>query len=131
MLRDEPGRLRPAHAQRGLSGDVVDEALAADERRRATIVEFEQLRGEQKALGRQIPQATGEEKQALLDRTKALSAEVKKAEAAQGEAEAAYRESALAIPNPAADEAPAGGEDDFTVIEEIGTPRDFAAEGFE
>jgi seryl-tRNA synthetase len=131
MLRDEPERLRAAQAKRGLSGDVVDQALAADERRRATIVEFERLRGEQKALGRQIPQATGEEKQALLDRTKTLSADVKRAEAAQGEADAAYREAVLAIPNPAADEAPAGGEDDFTVIEEIGTPRDFAAEGFE
>ncbi len=131
MLRDEPDRLRAAQAKRGLSSDVVDEALAADERRRATIVEFERLRGEQKTLGRQIPQATGEERQALLDRTKVLSAEVKKAEAAQGEADAAYRESVLAIPNPAADEAPAGGEDDFTVLEEIGTPRDFAAEGFE
>jgi seryl-tRNA synthetase len=131
MLRDEPERLRAAQAKRGLSGDVVDEALAADERRRATIVQFERLRGEQKALGRQIPQATGEERQALLDRTKTLSGEVKKAEAAQGEADAAYREAVLAIPNPAADEAPAGGEDDFTVIEEIGTPRDFAAEGFE
>jgi seryl-tRNA synthetase len=131
MLRDEPDRLRAAQLKRGLSADVVDEALAADERRRSTIVEFERLRGEQKTLGRQIPQATGQEKQDLLDRTKALSAEVKRAEAAQGDAEAAYREAVLKIPNPAADEAPAGGEDDYTVIEEIGTPRDFAAEGFE
>ncbi len=56
---------------------------------------------------------------------------MKKAEAAQAEAEAAYRERVLAIPNPAADEAPAGGEDDYVVLEHVGTPRDFAAEGFE
>ena len=37
----------------------------------------------------------------------------------------------MAIPNPAAEEAPAGGEDDFVVLEQVGTPRDFAAEGFE
>ena len=37
----------------------------------------------------------------------------------------------LAIPNPAAEEAPAGGEDDYVVLEEVGTPRDFDAEGFE
>jgi seryl-tRNA synthetase len=36
-----------------------------------------------------------------------------------------------AIPNPAADETPAGGEDDFVVLETVGVPRDFAAEGFE
>ena len=37
----------------------------------------------------------------------------------------------LSIPNPAAEEAPPGSEDDFVVLEEVGTPRDFAAEGAE
>ncbi len=130
LLRDDPDRLRAAQRKRGLSPDVVDEALAADERRRGAIVEFERLRGEQKAMGKQIAAAKGEEKQALLDRTKTLSAEVKQAEAAQTAADEAYRTCVLAIPNPAAEQAPAGGEDDFVVLEEVGTPRDFTAEGF-
>jgi seryl-tRNA synthetase len=131
LLRDDPDRIRAAQAKRGLSAEVVDVALAADEQRRAAIAAFESLRGEQKALGKQVARAKGEEKQALLERTKALAGDVKKAEAAQGEAEEAYRAAMLSIPNPAADEAPAGGEDDFVVLEEVGTPRDFAAEGFE
>ena len=109
LLRDDPDRIRAAQTKRGMSTDVVDHALAADEQRRAAIVAFEGLRGEQKTLGRQIPKASGEEKQTLLQRTKALSGEVKKAEAAQSEAEAAYRSTLMAIPNPAAEEAPAGG----------------------
>ena len=120
-----------AQAKRGLPSDVVDEALAADERRRSSIAEFERLRAEQKQLGKQIAQAKGEDKQELLERTKSLSADVKKAEAAQSEADQAYRDLVMTIPNVAADEAPEGGEDDFVVLEEIGTPRDFAAEGFE
>jgi seryl-tRNA synthetase len=131
LLRDDPDLVRAAQTKRGLSAAVVDDALAADERRRSTIVEFERLRAEQKSLGKQIPKAQGEEKQALLARTKTLSADVKKAEAAQTEAEEAYRACLMAIPNPAAEEAPAGGEDDYVVLEEVGTPRDFAAEGFE
>jgi seryl-tRNA synthetase len=131
LLRDDPDLVRAAQTKRGLSADVVDDALAADERRRSTIVEFERLRAEQKSLGKQIPQAQGEEKQALLARTKTLSADVKKAEAAQTEAEEAYRSCLMAIPTPAALEAPAGGEDDYVVLEEVGTPRDFAGEGFE
>ena len=131
LLRDDSDLVRAAQTKRGLSADVVDDALAADERRRSTIVEFERLRAEQKSLGKQIPKAHGEEKQALLARTKTLSADVKKAEAAQTEAEEAYRSCLMAIPNPAAIEAPAGGEDDYVVLEEVGTPRDFAAEGFE
>ena len=131
LLRDDPDRLRAAQAKRGLSPDAVDRAVAADEQRRAAIVEFERLRAEQKQLGAQIPKAQGEENQALLVRTKELSAAVKEAESAQAAAEEAYREAIKAIPNPAADEAPAGGEDDYVVLEHVGTPRDFAAEGFE
>src|SRR3954452_23202877 len=125
LLRDDPDRIRAAQAKRGLSADLVDVALEADARRRSAIVEFESLRGEQKQLSKQIPAAQGEEKQALLARTKGLSTEVKRAEQTQAEAEAAYRDAVMAIPNPAADEAPAGGEDDYVVIEHVGEPRQF------
>src|SRR3954469_4660846 len=125
LLREDPDRIRAAQVKRGLSADVVDEALAADERRRSTIVEFERLRGEQKTLGKQIPKAGGDERQALLERTRTLSAEVKKAESAQADAEDAYRAVLMSIPNPAAEEAPSGGEDDYVVLEEVGTSRVF------
>jgi seryl-tRNA synthetase len=112
VLRDDPDSLRAAQEKRGLSGDVVDRALEADSARRTAIAEFERLRGEQKQLGKLIPQAQGEEKAELLARTKALAADVKTAEAAQGDAERDWRDAIYAIPNPAADESPAGGEDD-------------------
>jgi seryl-tRNA synthetase len=131
ILRDHPDLVRAAQAKRGLSDAVVDEALAADTQRRRSIADFEAKRGEQKTLGKQIPQAKGDERQALLARTKELAAEVKAAEAAQTEAEEAWQAAVLSIPNLAAAETPAGGEDDFVVLETIGTPRDFAADGFE
>jgi seryl-tRNA synthetase len=131
VLRDDPDRVRAAQAKRGLSADVVDRALAADAARRAAIADYEALRAEQKQLGKLIPKAAPEEKDALLVRTKALAADVKAAEAAQGEAETAWHDAIYAIPNIAADEAPAGGEENFVVLETHGTPRDFATEGFE
>jgi seryl-tRNA synthetase len=131
VLRDDPDRVRAAQAKRGLSADVVDRALSADTARRAAIGAFEAKRAEQKQLGKLIPQAQGDEKQALLAQTKTLAAEVKEAEAAQVAAEAEWHDALCSIPNLAADEVPAGGEDDFVVLETIGTPRDFAAEGFE
>ncbi|WP_109505355.1 serine--tRNA ligase [Nocardioides speluncae] len=131
LLRDEPDRVRAAQAKRGLSDDVVDRALSADSARRAAIVEFERFRGEQKQLGKLIPKATGDEKVALLEQTKKLAASVKEAEAAQAAAEEEWSTALRSIPNVAADETPAGGEDDFVILETVGTPRDFAAEGFE
>ncbi len=131
ILRDEPDRVRASQAKRGASADVVDRALEADAARRAAISTFEEKRAEQKAFGKKVAQASGEEKQALLEQVKQLSAEVKELEAAQATAEEAWTSALKAIPNVVADEAPSGGEDDFVVLEEVGTPRDFAAEGFE
>ncbi len=65
------------------------------------------------------------------DRTRAVASQVKVAEAAQQEAEATFTTAMSLMPNLAAPEAPAGGEDDYVVLEHVGTPRDFEAEGFE
>lgn len=130
ILRDEPDRVRAAQAKRGLSDDVVDRALTADRSRRDAIATYETKRAEQKQLGALIPKAQGEEKQQLLAQTKTLAAEVKESEAARVAAEEEWNAALESIPNLAAEETPAGGEDDFVVIEHIGTPRDFAAEGF-
>src|SRR3546814_18521869 len=91
ILRDEPDRVRAAQAKRGLSDEVVDRALAADEGRRRSIVEFEEKRAEQKKLGKLIPKAAPEEKADLLARTKVLAADVKAAEAPPGEAEVEWK----------------------------------------
>ncbi len=50
---------------------------------------------------------------------------------AQSAAEEDWQAALSGIPNLASEHAPAGGEEDFVVLEHIGTPRDFAAEGFE
>lgn len=125
ILRDEPDRVRAAQAQRGLSGDAVDRALAADTARREAIAAFESKRAEQKSRGKDVAKAQGEEKQALLAEVKQLAAAVKSAETAQSAAEAEWDAALKAIPNLAAPEAPAGGEDDFALIEHVGTPREF------
>jgi seryl-tRNA synthetase len=131
ILRNDPDRVRSAQERRGLSSDVVDLAVSADRRRRDAIADFERLRAEQKALGKEIPRADAARKQELLAQTKTLAAEVKAAESAQAEAEQRYQELVRTIPNLAAEEAPAGGEDDYVVLEHVGEPRDFAVEGFE
>ncbi len=128
VLRDEPDRVRAAQAKRGLSDAVVDRALAADAARRQAIGDYEAKRGEQKRLGKQLAGlkgAQGEEKQDLLARTKALAGDVKAAEAAQAAAEAEWQAALLSIPNLAAEESPAGGEDDFVLLETVGTPAEF------
>ena len=90
LLRTDPDGIRRSEIARGGSGEVVDRLLAADEARRANIQAFETMRAEQKDLGKQVAQASGDEKAALLSRTKQLSADVKTAQATADEAGATY-----------------------------------------
>ncbi|GAA2836053.1 serine--tRNA ligase [Kribbella solani] len=131
LLRENPDAVRAALTKRGESTDLVDRILVADSERRSSISAFEALRAEQKSLGKQVAQAKGDERAALLERTKTVAVDVKANEAAAKEAEQRFDELAKSLPNLVSDEAPVGGEDDFVVVEEVGKPRDFAAEGFE
>lgn len=131
ILREDPDAVRAAQRRRGEPTELVDELIRADEQRRSTIKTFEAVRGEQKNLGKLIPKAQGDEKQELLVRAKELSQQVKDAEAAQADAAESFERLMKALPNLASADAPEGGEDDFVVLDTVGTPRDFAAEDFE
>ena len=131
LLRDQPDTVRASQRARGEDESLVDAVLDADARRRAALLEFEGRRAEQKAFGKQVAGAKGEEKAALVAQAKQLAEQVK---ALQAEADAAQAElDALLwrIPNVVVDGVPVGGEDDFVEVKRVGTPRDFAAEGFE
>ena len=131
LLRTDPDRIKRSQVARGESTELVDQLVSADEARRAAIVEFETLRAEQKDLGKQVARAKGEEKAAVLARTKELAAQVKAAQATADESGAAFETLFKQLPNLVIDGVPTGGEDDLYVIETVGTPRDFAAEGIE
>jgi seryl-tRNA synthetase len=130
VLRADPDRVKASQRARGESETIVDEALAADATRRSSIAAYEGLRAEQKELGKRIPKASPEERTALLARTKELADQVKKAEAAEKDAAAAFDLLHKAVPNLIIDGVPVGGEEDYVVLEERGTIRDFGAEGF-
>jgi seryl-tRNA synthetase len=131
LLRDDPDRVRASQRARGEDPVLVDALLAADEQRRTSLTRFQSLRAEQKAFGKQVASASGDERAALVEKAQALAAEVKAAEAEVNDAEAALARLQLEISNVIEDGVPAGGEDDYVVLEHVGRPRDFAAEGFE
>ena len=122
LLRDEPDVVRASQRVRGADESLVDALLSADAARRAAVSSADTLRAEQKAASREVSQATPEERPAVLARAKSLADGVKAAEADLAIADAAVRAAHLAIPNVVEDGAPAGGEDDFVVLDTIGTP---------
>jgi seryl-tRNA synthetase len=131
LVRETPDVVRASQKARGEDPGVVDAILAADEARRSSLGEFERLRAEQKSFGKRVAQAAGGEKAALVAAMKDTATRVKQL---QGDAEA--REAELdgllrTVGNLIVDGVPTGGEDDYTVRETVGAPRDFAAEGFD
>jgi seryl-tRNA synthetase len=130
VLRTDPERVRASQRARGEDPTLVDALLSADEARRGAVVRFDTLRNEQKLLGKQIPKAAGEDRATLLAQAKKLAEDVKAAESDQSEADAQLKRLQLALSNVIEDGVPEGGEDDFVVLEVLGKPRDFAAEGF-
>lgn len=124
-LRETPDRLRASQRARGEDEKIVDRLLDLDERRRSALSGFESLRAEQKSVSKSVSRAAGADREQILSRAKELSGQVKEAEA-EAERLAAELDTLLAsVPNVIEDGAPAGGEDDYVVLEEIGAPPSF------
>ncbi|MGV9598717.1 serine--tRNA ligase [Streptosporangium sandarakinum] len=124
-LREDPDRLRASQRARGEDDSVVEKLLDLDERRRGALSRFEALRAEQKSIGKSVSRASGEEKTALLDRAKDLSAQVKSAEAEAEKLAGELEELLYTVPNLVEEGAPEGGEDDYIVLEEVGEKPSF------
>jgi seryl-tRNA synthetase len=88
------------------------------------------VRAEQNALSKSVGAAKGDEKTALLEKAKTLASQVKEADVKKSEAESQARIELMNLSNLIDPAAPVGGEADFKVLEEIGSPRDFGKEGF-
>ncbi|MGH9093758.1 MAG: serine--tRNA ligase, partial [Acidimicrobiales bacterium] len=122
LVRDDPDRVRGSQRARGEDPATVDALLEADEQRRAAVATADDLRAEQKTLGRKVGQAGPDERSALLEHAKHFADEVKAAEAEQALADDVLRAAHQAVSNLIIDGVPPGGEDDFRLLETVGEP---------
>ena len=124
VLREDADAVRRSQRSRGEDPALVDVLIGADAARRSAIAAADSLRAEQKAASKGVGAASAADRPALLESAKELAAEVKRAEARQAEAEAAFATAHMAVPNVIIDGVPAGGEDDYVVLEVVGEPRE-------
>jgi seryl-tRNA synthetase len=120
LVREHPDVVRASQRARGADESLVDALLAADEARREAVRRADDLRAAQKAASQAVKKATPEERPAVLERAKALAAEVKEAEEAQRAADAALRAAHLGVANVVHDGVPPGGEDDAVTLRTVG-----------
>ena len=125
FLRDNPDVVRASQKGRGEDTTIVDKVLVSDEARRLAITEFEALRAEQNTLSKAVAGAKGKEKETLLERGKTLATKVKEADNKRAECESVTKNLIMQLSNILDPAAPIGKEEDFVVIEHVGTPRVF------
>lgn len=145
ILRTDPDRIRESQRRRGEDVTLVDRLIEADSAKRVAQAKFDELRNSQKLIGKEIGPLQGALKKASDDTAKAaaqaeldalmakatdLAERTKAAEAAANEQAEATDALWLQLSNLVNLDAPVGGEDAFVILEHVGTPRDFAVEGF-
>ncbi len=121
LLRADPDVVRASLVARGDDPSVVDAALTADQARRDAISAFEKLRAEQNAHGKLVAAAPKEEKATLVAAAQVLSERVKAAEKLASEADEEFTRVAGSIGNIIIDGVPAGAEDNFVTLREVGS----------
>jgi seryl-tRNA synthetase len=127
-IREDPESYRSGLARRNL-GDVVDEILSLDQRRRELTAEVEELRAEQNRAGKAIGAAEGEEKGRLIEEVGKVSARLKELEPELERADAELSELLAKTPNVPHESAPDGfTEEDAVEVRSIGERPSF---GFE
>ncbi len=122
-IREDPGLARAALERRGVA-EALDELLALDTRRRELLPEVEGRRAEQNKASDEIAAAKreGGDASEVIERMKAVSADLKRMQAELTEVEERRDELAATLPNLPHPDAPDGGEEDAATLREVGEP---------
>ena len=140
FVRSNPQIVKDSQTARGESPAFVDSFLEQDQLWRNLTVEVDNLRAEQKSLSKEIGNLKGKQKSAhsaaidkeleeITIKGTDLSNKISSLTTKQDEVKIQADLAMGSISNLVQLEAPVGGEKDFKVIETIGKPKDFAAEG--
>jgi seryl-tRNA synthetase len=140
FVRNNPQIVKDSQSARGENPALVDEFLKNDQLWRNLTVEVDNLRAEQKSLSKEIGNLKGQQKSSpgpevdkqldvLTKKGTELSDNISALATKQEEVKKLADKAMSGISNLVHKDAPIGEEKDFKVMETIGKPRDFNAEG--
>jgi seryl-tRNA synthetase len=140
FVRNNPQIVKDSQSARGENPALVDEFLKNDQLWRNLTVEVDNLRAEQKSLSKEIGNLKGQQKSSpapevdkqldvLTKKGTELSDNIASLTTKQEEVKKLADKAMSGISNLVHKDAPIGEEKDFKIVETIGKPRDFSAEG--
>jgi seryl-tRNA synthetase len=125
LLRENPDAIKASQRARGNDESIVDDAVQADATWRKCLQEYESLRAGQNAAAKLVGGASKEDRPALIQAGQVLAEKVKAALEIANGAEVHLNTLIWKIENVVIEGIPAGGEENFTVIKEVGTKQTF------
>jgi len=99
-LRARPDYYKMSTEAKNADASVIDLAISLDDKRKAARMEFDELRAEQNRLSKEIPTADAAKKAELMEKSKAISGQIKELDTVATDAEKAFAEAVSNIPNP-------------------------------
>ncbi len=140
FVRNNPQIVKDSQSARGENPALVDEFVRNDQLWRNLTFEVDNLRSEQKSLSKEIGNLKGQQKTSpgpeiekqldvLTKKGTELSDNIASLTSKQEEIKKLADKAMYGISNLVHKDAPIGEEKDFKVVETIGKPRDFNAEG--
>lgn len=114
LLREEPDVVRAALARRGADG-LLDDVLAADAQRREIVHRVDDLKHEQNVISKQMARSSPEERESMLEKARALKADIEALEPQLRDADEALEMVAAGLPNLPHESVPDGLSDDDNV----------------
>lgn len=118
FIRDNTNLVKQNCKNRNVKVDI-DRLIEVDELRRAKIGEVEDLRASRKAGSKGKP--TSEE----IERMRTVGEQIKQKDDELAAIESEYADLMMRVPNLTHPDSPIGNEEDYTVLETIGTPPEF------
>lgn len=128
FLRENPAAIKASQRARGRDESIVDKALELDTKRRKALADYETLRAEQNAHSKLVASAPKEEKAKLVASASELSSKVKAANETSNSSAEDLDKVLFDIENVVLEGVPAGGEEDYVVIKEVGAKPSFSFE---
>jgi seryl-tRNA synthetase len=128
LIRTNPDVVRQGIEKRGQNASVLDQLLAADERRRSLLVEVETLKAERNRVSSEIAKVKAAKGDAseMIAAMRTVGDRIRGLEEQTREAEAETERLALLIPNLPDESVPAGdAEEQNVIVREWGEPRRF------
>ena len=128
VLREHPDAAKAGAVKKHMPdrAGAVDRALALDGELRALTPRLDAMRSEQKAGGKQLGKLSAEEREAFLDKQKALKAQLQVLEDEERQLRSKLQEQLALVPNLPDEEVPDGKDDaENEEVRRVGAPRAF------